>query len=221
MKDIAKFLHGFRRFQRHFFCSKDLLYRDLQERQTPNALVIACSDSRVDPAILTGCDPGDMFVVRNVANLVPPFETGGAHHGVSAALEYGVTVLEVGHVIILGHSFCGGIQALMEDRGCAQAGQFITPWVRIAQAARDEVLRDLAHKTPQARARACELAAILVSMENLLTFPWIAQRVEAGALHIHGWYFDMETGELSTYMPETGEFETLVGQCEELPRLPK
>ena len=219
MKEIAKFLHGFRRFQRHFFCSKDLLYKDLQEGQTPCALVIACSDSRVDPAILTGCDPGDMFVVRNVANLVPPYETGGAHHGVSAALEYGVTVLEVGHIIILGHSFCGGIQALMADG--APAGQFIAPWVRIAQPARDEVLRDLGHKTPQARQRACEMAAILVSMENLLTFPWIKARVDAGTLHIHGWYFDMETGELEAYMPETGEFETLVGLCREAATAPK
>lgn len=219
MQEIAKFLHGFRRFQRHFFCSKDLLYSDLKGGQTPGALVVACSDSRVDPAILTGCDPGDMFVVRNVANLVPPFETGGAHHGVSAALEYGVTVLEVGHIIVLGHSYCGGIHALMQDG--APAGRFITPWVRIAEPARQQVLRDLAHKTPEARERACEMAAILVSMENLLTFPWVKERVEAEKLHIHGWYFDMETGELRTYMPETGEFETLVGMCEQMPRLPK
>jgi carbonic anhydrase len=221
MKDIAKFLHGFKQFQRHFFCSKELLYKDLQAKQTPNVLVVACSDSRVDPAILTGCEPGDMFVVRNVANLVPPYETSGLHHGVSAALEYGVTVLEVGHIIVLGHSYCGGIQALMEDRRGVQTGQFISPWVRIAQSARDEVMQRLAGKTPQARAQACEMAAILVSMENLLSFPWIAERVEAGSLHIHGWYFDMETGELRTYMPETGEFEVLVGMCEELPKVPK
>ena len=216
MQDIAKFLAGFRRFQRHFFCSREMLYSDLKEGQSPNVLVIACSDSRVDPAILTGCDPGDMFVVRNVANLVPPYETMGAHHGVSAALEYGVKVLGVGHVIVLGHSLCGGIQALLDEREGVQVGEFISPWVRIAESARQEVARTLANKTPEARQRACELAGILVSMDNLLTFPWVRERVEAGGLHIHGWYFDMQSGELSTYMPETGEFETLVGMCEEV-----
>ena len=218
MQDIAKFLAGFRRFQRHFFCSREVMYNELKDGQSPNVLVIACSDSRVDPAILTGCDPGDMFVVRNVANLVPPYETTGAHHGVSAALEYGIKVLGVGHVIVLGHSSCGGIQALLEERGGSEFGEFISPWVRIAEQARQEVARSLAHKPPEARQRACELAAILVSMDNLLTFPWVRERVEAGTLHIHGWYFDMRSGELSTYMPETGEFETLVGQCEEPPK---
>ncbi len=216
MKEIAKFLAGFRRFQRNFFCSKELLYNDLKEGQTPKVLVVACSDSRVDPAILTGCDPGDMFVVRNVANLVPPYETLGAHHGVSAALEYGIKFLKVEHVIVLGHSSCGGIQALLEERAGNEFGEFISPWVRIAEQARQEVARSLAHKSAKDRQRACELAAIMVSMDNLLSFPWLRERVEAEALHIHGWYFDMDCGELSTYMPETGEFETLVGMCEEV-----
>lgn len=217
MNDIAKFLAGFKRFQRHFFCSKEMIYNDLKEGQTPNVLVVACSDSRVDPAILTGCDPGDMFVVRNVANLIPPYETLGAHHGVSAALEYGIRILEVSHVIILGHSSCGGIQALMEERKGIQYGEFISSWVGIAKSAQQEVLQNLRDQSPKDKQKACELAAILVSMDNLLTFPWLKERVEEGLLHIHGWYFDMDSGELSTYMPETGEFEILVANCDNAP----
>uniref|UniRef100_A0A7C4AG44 Carbonic anhydrase n=1 Tax=Fundidesulfovibrio putealis TaxID=270496 RepID=A0A7C4AG44_9BACT len=215
MKDIAKFLTGFKEFQKTYFCTENDFFTNLQNRQTPKVLVIACSDSRVDPAILTGCEPGDMFVVRNVANLVPPYETTEGHHGVSAAVEYAVRILEVEHVIVLGHSCCGGIQALMDKDG-QELGEFIAPWVRIAAPALREVQRELPDKPQDVRCRACEQAAVLVSLENLLTFPWIWQRVMTGKLYLHGWYFDMDKGELHSYLPETGTFEPLVARCERL-----
>lgn len=216
MKDIASFLSGFKEFQRTYFCADSEYFASLEKGQTPRALVIACSDSRVDPAIITGCEPGDMFVVRNVANLVPPYENAPGLHGVSAALEYAVKVLDVGHVIVLGHSCCGGIQALMNP-GREGLGEFIAPWVRIAEPALREVGRGLPDKSEPLRQRACEQASVLVSLENLLTFPWIWERVMTGRLYLHGWYFDMQRGELLSYLPETGTFEALVPRCEGRP----
>jgi len=215
MKDIARFLSGFRQFQKTYFCSDNDFYGNLKNSQNPKVLVIACSDSRVDPAILLGCEPGDMFVVRNVANLVPPYETNPGHHGVSAALEYAVKVLKVEHVIVLGHSCCGGIQALMAP-GRDGLGEFIAPWVSIADQALGEVARELPGKPQDLRQRACEQAAVLVSLENLLTFPWIWEKVMTGKLYLHGWYFDMGKGELFSYLPETGSFEPLVARCERM-----
>ena len=213
MKDIARFLFGFRDFQRTYFCSDSAFFESLKKDQNPKSLVIACSDSRVDPAILTGCEPGDMFVVRNVANLVPPYAGVNGHHGVSAALEYAVKILKVEHVIVLGHSCCGGIQALMDPNREA-LGEFIAPWVSIAEGALEEVAKNLPDKTEEMRRRACEQAAILVSLENLLTFPWVRDRVEKAQIYLHGWYFDLLKGELLSYLPETGSFETLVARCE-------
>jgi carbonic anhydrase len=213
MKDIARFLSGFKMFQRTYFCEDNQLFSDLNQAQNPKVLVIACSDSRVDPAILLGVEPGDMFVVRNVANLVPPYETAPGRHGVSAALEYAVKVLAVEHVIVLGHSCCGGIQALMApDR--EELGEFIAPWVTIAEAALRGVSDKLTHKDESLRQRACEQASVLVSLENLLTFPWLKDRVTQGSVYLHGWYFDMQKGELLSYLPETGTFEPLVARCE-------
>lgn len=212
MKDIARFLSGFKEFQRTYFCSESDFYNNLQKEQSPKVLVIACSDSRVDPAILTGCEPGDMFVVRNVANLVPPYENAEGRHGVSAALEYAVKNLEVEHVIILGHSCCGGISALLAPNR-EDLGEFIAPWVKIAEPALMEVDRELPGKPEHLRRRACEQASVLVSLDNLLTFPWVWQRVVQGKLHLHGWYFDMDSGELHSYLPETGTFEALVPRC--------
>ena len=213
MKDIARFLSGFKEFQRTYFCDENEVFSSLKENQNPTVLVIACSDSRVDPAILTGCAPGDMFVVRNVANLVPPYEESPGHHGVSAAVEYAVKVLGVEHVIVLGHSSCGGIQALMNPNR-EDLGEFIAPWVKIAEPALREVSDKLNFKDDTLRQCACEQASILVSLENLLTFPWIFDRVMTGRIYLHGWYFDLNRGELLSYLPETGTFEPLVARCE-------
>jgi carbonic anhydrase len=212
MRDIAKFIHGFKRFQDSYFCGGADEFERLRSGQNPRALVIGCSDSRVDPAILMDCAPGDLFVVRNVANLVPPHESDSSHHGVSAALEYAVRVLRVEHVIVMGHSSCGGIQALMRQ-DCAQAGEYLPRWIAIGERAREQVLGALPDKPPHLQERACEQAAILVSLENLLTFPWVRERVEAGNLLLHGWYFDLERGELLSYLPQSGQFEPLVAHC--------
>lgn len=207
MKDIAKFITGFKHFQEKYFSEDRELFEQLRQGQRPKVLIIACADSRVDPALLTGAEPGDMFVVRNVASLVPPYASGSNFASAPAALEFGVQSLEVEHIIVMGHAQCGGIRALMSDAG--PDGEFIGKWMSIAQRARERVLDELPAKTPELKARACEQAAILVSLENLMTYPWIAQRVTAGTMHLHGWYFDIAEGSLLRYNPANNAFEPI------------
>lgn len=207
MKDIAKFITGRRHFQDKYFSEDRDLFEQLRQGQHPKALIAACADSCVDPALLTGAEPGDPFVVRNVANLVPPYEPGGSFASVPAALEFAVLSLEVEHVIVLGHAQCGGIHALMS--GAGPDGEFIGKWVSIAQRARERVLAELPAKPPALQARACEQASILISLENLMTYPWIAQRVAAGAMHLHGWYFSIAEGSLLRYNPASNAFEPI------------
>ena len=209
MNDITKFIEGFRRFQQNYFGENKALFKKLKRGQRPSTLVIACSDSRVDPAILTNCEPGDLFVVRNVANLVPPYEKGAGLHGVSTALEFGVRSLEVEHIIVLGHRQCGGIGALMKDGTPESKGEFIGNWVNIARRAKERVLADLPDASAEERVCACEEQSILVSLENLLTFPWLKERVDQGKLNLHGWLFDLEHGKLVAYDASTGKFESL------------
>lgn len=205
---INKFITGFKRFHENYFGSEEL-FGELKHGQNPDAMVIACSDSRVDPAILMDAKPGDLFVVRNVANLVPPYEIGKGLHGVSTALEFGVCVLGVKHVVVLGHRQCGGVHALMHGIPQEASGEFIGRWVNIAARAKERVLAELPDAAPEEQRHACEEASILVSLENLLTFPWIKERVEQGTLTLHGWYFDIKSGDLLAYEPLRGRFEPL------------
>jgi carbonic anhydrase len=210
MEDIAKFIAGFKRFQEHYFTDNKQLYEKLKHRQHPKALVIACGDSRSDPAIITDCDPGDLFVIRNVANLVPPYETDSGFHGVSAALEFAVLHLQVNYIIVLGHSQCGGLKALIETPEGKSFGEFIGHWMEIAKPARDYVQQEFAQKAFAVKSRACEQAALLISLENLLSFPWVKKRVDNGELHLLAWYFDIQKGELLHYDIEQCDFEPLV-----------
>ena len=146
MDDIQRFLTGFRVFQKDYFGPQSDHFEPLKHGQSPKTMIIGCSDSRVDPALLTNSAPGDIFMVRNVANLVPPFESDGGQHGVSAALEFAVTILEVEHIIVLGHSQCGGINALMNGNCEARGGSFISRWMSIAAPARDRIRTELAEK---------------------------------------------------------------------------
>lgn len=210
MAEIDKLIAGYQRFHDNFFAGEEQLYAQLTQGQRPSTLVISCSDSRVDPAIVMDCKPGDLFVIRNVANLVPPYEVGGGYHGVSAALEFGVCALEVQHIIVLGHRQCGGIRALVQGVPEGLKGEFVRPWMNIAQRAKERVALEHPQATMEELACACELAGILVSLENLATFPWIKSRVEQGLLQLHGWYLDIETGVMSSYDPVSLGFKPLV-----------
>jgi len=209
--EIRKLIDGFGRFRTKHFAAHDGLFERLTRHgQSPRIMVIACCDSRVDPAIITDCDPGDLFVVRNVANLVPPCETGGNYHGTSAALEFAVRFLQVRHVIVLGHARCGGIEALLRGRDSdGNLGQFIHPWMEIAAEARATVLGFGADPAAESTARAAEQAAIRVSLRNLETFPWVRERIENDQLHLRGWYFDSQHGQVLRFDPTESRFVTL------------
>lgn len=198
MTPIDKLIEGYRRFrQRYFHEDPDLFASLVAQGQSPAVAVVACCDSRVDPAIIMDCEPGDLFIIRNVANLVPPYEPDGMCHGTSAALEFAVRTLQVGHIIVLGHAQCGGIHALMEGEGPGLTqGEFVASWMSIAAAAREQALRDAALDTAERRRRHCEQAAIRLSLTNLAGFPWIRERVDQKQLRLHGWYFDIGSGEL-------------------------
>lgn len=211
MADVTKFISGIETFQQQHFGENSELADTLKKGQEPQALLIGCCDSRVDPALLTDCAPGDLFILRNIANLVPPYlKNNDDFHGVSSSIEYAVCYLEVSDIIILGHSNCGGIGALMQSVKGEEEGEFIGKWVNIAASARDKVVEEMSDKSPEEQARACEKEAILVSMKNLMTFPWVKERVSRGQLSLHGWYYNIGSGQLKYYNQLTGTFEVLV-----------
>jgi carbonic anhydrase len=200
---MDKFIDGYRAFRETYFRdNKDALTALMARPQRPTAMMISCSDSRIDPGLKFGAEPGDLFMVRNVANLVPPYAPDGELHGTSAALEFAVQVLEVCDIIVMGHAKCGGIGALVRHQESA-ALDFVASWMKIAQPAY--------HKAAAAGGdaavvqRACEQEAVKVSLANLMTFPWVASRVKAGTLKLHGWYFDLESGTLYR-LGDSGEF---------------
>lgn len=205
---INHLLEGYRRFRTGRYQDQKELYSELaEEGQSPSAMIISCCDSRVDPAIVLDADPGAVFAVRNVANLVPPACPDGAYHGTSAALEFAVLHLGVEHIIIMGHAQCGGIRALYEDLD--KGADFIIPWMQIVSDARTRVRANAGTKSHDQQLRDMEEEAIRVSLKNLLSFPWIKKKVEAGTLQLHGWYFDLTDGIMSELDPETDSFRPL------------
>lgn len=210
MSNIDKLVDGYRRFHHQYFADEDQhLYEELAQGQHPCTLVIACSDSRVDPAIVLDCEPGDLFVVRNVANLVPPYEQGGGLHGVSAALEFAVCTLDVHDIIVQGHRQCGGIKALFDGITDELNGEFIRPWVNMAKRAAERVQTEMPEADKEQQLCECEMAGILVSLENLRTFPFIQQRLLQNQLKLHGWYFDIVGGQMLAYNEKSLRFEPL------------
>lgn len=205
-KEIQQLIDGNNAFREKFFNVDNTLFKELAHQgQRPKVMVIACSDSRVDPAMIFNSQPGDLFVVRNVANLVPPCEnTDNAYHGTSAALEFGTCFLEVRHIIILGHTQCGGIRALLEDTGTVlgkQLHSFIGTWMELARPAYDRVIAEHNQLALEDKITHCEQYALINSLQNLHSFPWIQQRVNTGMLSLHAWYFDLQSGHVHGYEP--------------------
>ncbi len=187
-------LEGYQRFRTGYYREKQSYLGTLTKGQFPKVALISCCDSRVDPGILFDATPGDVFVIRNVANLVPPWEPDGHHHGTSAALEFAVSELKVEHIVILGHANCGGIRALMEQDPDTESDSFIARWMDIAAGAKEEVLANSEAQGFEAQCHACEQAAVRISLQNLMSFPWISAAVKKGHLSLHGWYYDLHDG---------------------------
>ena len=208
---LSTLVDGARAFRQIEYEGDRSLMARLSQGQEPDVLIIACSDSRVDPALLFGARPGDIFVVRVVANLVPPRRPGDATaHAVMAAVEYGVKALGVSHVVVCGHSHCGGIKAAMDAARGQEPPPFecLGPWVALADGACREVLAEDSEtkRTDAETATAAEQRSVLKSLANLRSYAWIQDRVESGELTLHGWWFDIDTGELWTADSETGAF---------------
>lgn len=207
---FRKLVKGFSKFQSKYFQDKKGLYESLtQKGQSPEVLVIACSDSRNDPALLTQSEPGDIFVVRNVAAIVPPYQPDSQYHGTSAAIEFAVKGLHIKDIVVLGHALCGGIQALLNSKSSHEPYEFLTPWIEIGKDAKKAVLEGLSSYDQTIQQRALEQAVILTSLNNLMSFPWIRDGVATGKITLHGWYFDMPTGKMLGLNFTTGMFEDI------------
>jgi carbonic anhydrase len=210
MPEFRELLEGYRRFRAGAYVEQRQRYDTLANKgQAPKVMIVACSDSRVDPTRVFDTGPGQAFVLRNVANLVPPYSPDDGLHGASAALEYAVTQLKVHHIVIFGHAHCGGIQASLDgtfDDAEHGAGGFIGNWMAMIAPARDRI-RAAAAMSPDIDASAAlELEAIRISITNLRSFPFVAEAEAAGELHLQGCYFDISDGILRVLDPETGRF---------------
>ncbi len=205
----ALLLDGYHAFRKARLPLEQARYRDLAEHgQAPQVMVIGCCDSRVSPEVIFDARPGELFVVRNVANLVPPYSPDGAYHGVSAALEFAIAALKVKHIVVLGHAHCGGVRAFAEDAAPLSPGDFIGQWMSLMAPAAANV-GPQGHRDRSDYLEQLERASIANSLDNLLSFPRLRALVEAGELTLHGAYFGVATGQLSIRDPATGEFRKI------------
>jgi len=207
MNEFSHLLDGYRRFRDERYAGERARWRELAEGQSPVAVIIACCDSRADPATIFDANPGEIFVVRNVANLVPPFEPGGGRHGVSAALEFAVTQLEIPEIVVMGHERCGGIQAALTGQFADAAhgeGGFIAQWMEVLEGPRETIVAE--HGTGADAATLLEEAGIRQSLANLRTFPFVAEREAAGKLSLHGCHFSIFKGQLFLLDEADGTF---------------
>jgi carbonic anhydrase len=201
-----RLITGYRSFLDSRLSTEQTRYRELAEHgQSPEVMVVGCCDSRVSPEVIFDARPGELFVVRNVANLIPPYETGGSYHGVSAALEFAVGVLRVKHIVVLGHAQCGGVRAFVEDNEPVSPGDFIGRWMSLIAPAAERIGARGETSLAEYVTR-LEQASIAHSLDNLLTFPRLRKLIERGDVTLHGAYFGVATGRLSVRDPVSGAF---------------
>jgi carbonic anhydrase len=206
IKNILRMAAGFKLFRDKHFVGELKTFDHLAQGQAPKTLVIGCSDSRVDPALIFSAAPGEIFVVRNVANLVPPFDSSDGYHGVSAAIEFAIASLKVENVIILGHQYCGGIRALVSFEGLSDS-KYIGRWMEIAKPAKTRSLAKLPDADLDSVCRDCEMESIVGSLQNLKTFPFVQEAIKSRGLQLLGLYFDIEQGRLFEFKEDKQSFE--------------
>ena len=208
-------LKGFADFRLGYYHDHlDLFEKLATEGQSPKILIVGCADARVDPGILTQTKPGDIFTVRNIGAMVPPALDPPDHrqHGTSAAIEYAVRGLAVEHIVILGHALCGGIAALVDgDKGAFANFEYLSTWTAVAQDVRDLAVEKLKGRAKEEIVRVVEQAAVVNSVQNLMSFPWLAERVAAGTLVLHAWWFNLTKGQLYAFNPTALAFEPVLG----------
>lgn len=208
MPDIKTLQSGIESFAKRNCYEGSAYNQTVTKGQKPKIMIVSCSDSMVDPAVLMNAGPGELFIHRNIAGLVPPYqpEERDKHHGTSAVIEYGITGLNVEHLIVLGHGNCGGIKSMIQDHIHVGHDSFVAAWMRIAEPALDALKKETtATVSLEKQQHICEKESIILSLTNLMTFPWIQERVVAGDLQLHGWHFDR--GIFSIYNKTLKQFE--------------
>jgi carbonic anhydrase len=208
MPYLSQLIEGYRRFRASEWEREHERWAELAGSQSPQVMILACADSRSDPAMIFDARPGEIFVARNIAALAPPFETSSGFHGVSAALEFAVTQLQVAEILVMGHGMCGGCAAALTgefDEVPPGEGHFIGDWVRMLSATRDEV-RARHPELDRAAFLDMEHEAVKVSLANLRTFPWIAERERHDRLKLHGAHFSISEGRLYILDEAEGDF---------------
>jgi carbonic anhydrase len=203
---MEKLVKGIHKFQQGFFSKHRRMFEQLAEGgQKPETLFITCSDSRVVPNLITATQPGELFIVRNVGNVVPSVDLPG---GTAAAIEYAVEVLQVENIIICGHTQCGAMNAILNPQQM-ETLPFVRKWLAQTTRVREILEHGYAHLTPEARVTAAVEENVLAQLERLREYPFVASRLERGALHVNGWVFDISSGEVFDYDPDEGEFKRL------------
>jgi carbonic anhydrase len=201
---MERLIEGFKRFRANYFEANRARFERLAGRpQRPRYAVVTCCDSRIDTTRVFDAVPGEVFLVRNIANLVPPYHPDQRHHSTSAAVEYAVRVLKVSQFVVMGHARCGGIQALLEPP--AEPSDFLSLWLEMAASARDRAMSKT-DTSGEERQRSCELEALKLSLNNLLGFPWLKSRIEDGSLQVDALYLDLDRGELLLYDLQADKF---------------
>ena len=212
MEKISEFEKGHQYFRTVRFKENEERFKKLvEEGQSPKALFIGCSDSRVMPAMITGSGPGDLFIVRNIGNFVPPFSPDNDFHATAAAIEYAVSHLEVSDIIVCGHSDCGAIKACFESHKPTEENIHTVKWLQLGEPARNLALRSLPGDSLEAQRDFAEKASVVFQLENLLSYPPVRRRVDAGTLFLHGWHYDLSNGEIYYFDEIDLEFKPLGG----------
>lgn len=202
---MEKLRNGYLRFRHKQFPEMAGWFRSLGSGQQPHTLFVTCCDSRVVPSLITGTGPGELFIVRNIANIVPPWEEGEEHSASASAIEYAVVVLEVPNIVVCGHSNCGGCQALFLDEETLAANPLTRRWLELIRPLRDEAIG----LHPEVRAKTVEQSNVLIQLDHLMGYPYVRERVQQGMLHIAGWYYDIEQGTVQQWRESSGRFEEL------------
>lgn len=206
---MERLYRGIRRFQESFFKKEEDFFKRLSNNQEPDVLFITCSDSRVDPTLVTQSKPGELFIVRNVGNIIPPFNALKDKNSIIAAVEFAVLVLKVTDVIVCGHSNCGAIKALyMEDKEL-DTMPHLKDWLRLASNVKENVAKFFSGSPREIVQTVTEKENVLAQIENLQTYPFMAQALKEGRLFLHGWHYDIGTGGMYAYSPKTTNFELI------------
>ena len=210
METIKRLINGNAKFKKEFFPHFE---KELKESvnlgQRPEIMFIGCSDSRVTPDHMLNTEPGDMFILRNVGNFVPPYKLDEDFHGSAAAIEFAVSVLKVKDIIVCGHSHCGACKALYQDIPDDESIVHIKTWLKLGEKAKERTLKNHKFSTEEGKYRATERNSIRHQLDNLMTYPEVKRKLEAKELKIHGWYYDIESGEIVYYKKEDDKFYPL------------